>query len=108
MPTAGEVTGNHGDNGLLKATAEVIALENERRTALGCTQIGIGKKNQYDVTAAICQRGDCDAAGGGGQRSAVRGKKAHARPFKDRFLKYNENIFFDGLRWYDFHRGCAS
>jgi hypothetical protein len=35
-------------------------------------------------------------------------KKAHARPFKDRFLKYNENIFFDGLRWYDFHRGCAS
>jgi hypothetical protein len=35
-------------------------------------------------------------------------KKAHAKPFKDRFLKYNENIFFDGLRWYDFHRGWAS
>jgi hypothetical protein len=51
MPTAGEVTGNHGDNGLVKATAEIIALENERRTALGCAQIGIGKKNQYDVTA---------------------------------------------------------
>ena len=35
-------------------------------------------------------------------------KKAHARPFKDRFLKYNENIFFDGLRWSDFHCDCSS
>jgi hypothetical protein len=52
--------------------------------------------------------GETKGAEDGGQRSAVRGKKAHARPFKDRFLKYNENIFFDGLRWYDFHRGCAS
>jgi hypothetical protein len=39
MTAAGQITGNHCNYRLFKTTAEIIALKNERRTALFSAQV---------------------------------------------------------------------